>query len=178
MEMSGRGKESLPGKEGLRGRENLHDVLEVSSVARSLLDGLLERPEFLRPEHREELVVLVGPEWGRLGADIERYRSWSARATALLQAIDQTPHSALRDSEWMALLREARRAVDEAHSAVRRISFSVSVDTAARSIRDPESQATSRIVGPEGRATRRIVGPEGPATRRIRGPEDPATGGF
>jgi hypothetical protein len=181
MEFSERGKERLPGKEGLLGRQNLEgreglqNVLDVSSVAQSRLSVLLERPECLRWEHRKELRALVGPEWRQLGADIERYMNWSARATSLLRAIDQTPQSALADSEWTALLREAHKAVDETHTAVHRINFSMNVHVPARSILSLEDADTERILGPEGRSTRRILGVEGGSTRRIPDPEGRST---
>jgi hypothetical protein len=159
MESSERGKESRPGRENLGDREDRQDVLGLSSEARSRLNALLERPEFLSSEQRGQLEALVGPEWTQLGVDIESYRNWSARASALLRAIDQTPHGALSDSEWTALLHEARMAVDEAHTVARHMGFSASIDAAAISIPEPEVRTIRRIDGPEVRATRRIDGP-------------------
>jgi hypothetical protein len=172
MESSERGKANPQAKEDLQINKGLRDVLGTSLVARSRLDVLLERPRFLNPEQKGELQALVGPDWRQLGIDIERYRSWSERASALLRSIDLTPLPALSDSEWKALLGEARKAVDEADIALRRISFSADVEMGTRSIRGPAVPATRKIVGPEVPATRKIVGPEVPATRKIAGPEE------
>ena len=175
MESSEGGNANLQGKEGQQASKGLGEVLETSLTARSRVDVLLERPRFLSPKQKGELQALVGPEWSQLGIDIELSRSWSERASALLRSIDQTPHSALSDSEWTALLGEARKAVDQADIAVRRIGFSAGVEMATRSIRGPAAPATKKIVGPVETAAKKIVGPEVRATKKIAGPEVPAT---
>jgi hypothetical protein len=102
--------------------EDLRDVLGTTFMpAQACLHALLEKPESLTPEQERALEALVGPDWRQLGVDIEQHRSWSARASTLLRSIDLTPHTAVSDSEWTALLSEARKAVAEAHVAANQI---------------------------------------------------------
>jgi hypothetical protein len=136
--------------------------------ARSHLRALLESPSPLTPKQREEVRTLADPERSRLGADVDLHRKWCDRAIALLQAIDQTPQSALSDSAWSALLAETRRAIEEAQTAVRRIGFILNVDVAFESMRDVEPW--KRIKGPG--EVGGIGDPRDPR-RSIEGPEDP-----
>jgi hypothetical protein len=172
------GRETLAGVERLLGRNGIGGVLGTSYMARSRLGALLERPEFLSSDQEGELKALVGPEWGRLGVDIERYRNWSARAVALLRAIDGTPPDALSDAHWMALLGEARRAVEEAHVAASHI------DVVGDLARRRSSYTSIQVRERPGTSTRggMIQAPVGPGTsipsrktpgeslRRLRGP--------
>lgn len=131
MDFSQFGKEELRGTEELRGMrelrvtEGLRDALGTSfEPAWSCLSALLEWPQFLSLEQREELEALVGSDWSGLGVDIERCRAWSTRAGTLLRAIDRTWRGALSDAQWTALLSQARIAVDEAQVAARHIKLS------------------------------------------------------
>jgi hypothetical protein len=134
------------GKEVLRGKQ----VLRTSSAAQSCLRALLERPEFLGSEQKSQLAALVGPEWRRLGVDIEKHKKWSERAGELLRAIDGTPGQALSDVHWTSLLGQAQEAVKEAQVAVRRIQFSLSIeDLGGGSIRRPEDPGGGSIRRPE-----------------------------
>jgi hypothetical protein len=142
-------------KEAPRSRVELRKVLGAAfEPARSSLRVLLERPEFFSPEQRRELVALVGPEWRHLGVDIELYRTWSSRATALLRAIDGTKHTALSDAQWTALLSEARKAVKEVHVTVSHIEL--------RLRRSPETHTSRSRSRRAGQVNPR---PQGPSMR-------------
>jgi hypothetical protein len=141
--------------------------------ARSRLQALLRRPDLLTFAQKQELHDLVDLRLSELGTDIDRFRDWSQRAHALVQAIDHTPRGALSDSEWTALLHEARKAVEEAHATIGRIGFRPRVEMVIKSTDDRVVEATRKIVeGPVVEATRKIVeGPVVEATKKI--VEDP-----
>lgn len=149
-----------------------HDPAERLSTtverARSHLRALLESPNPLTPKQREEVRTLADPQRSRLGADLDLHRLWCDRAVMLLQAIDQTPQSALSDSAWSALLAETRRAIEEAQTAVRRIGFSMDIDIAFESMRDVAPWRRIRGPGEVGG-----IGDPGDPGRSIDGPEDP-----
>jgi hypothetical protein len=70
---------------------------------------------------QQELRTLVHRQQGQLRWDFESCRQWFERAHRLLQAIGQTPRSAMSDALRTALMAEMRRAAYEASILSRRI---------------------------------------------------------
>jgi hypothetical protein len=81
----------------------------------------LPNPSILTSAQKQELPTLIDRQQVKLRQDIETCRQWLGCAHKLLQAINQTPPSAMSDAERTALVAQLRKVANEANTLLTRI---------------------------------------------------------